>query len=87
MRWSNMQKRVTRRRRRISAWISEGDLKKLECSVFDVSEGGMKLLTPMADRIPDDFNIQFSKTSPNNGRCHVQWRKNNVMGVRVEYDR
>jgi hypothetical protein len=73
--------RATRRRRYIKAWISGKGIANVECSVYDISDGGMMLVTKFADKIPNTFNVKFNATSPNNGPCHVVWRNGSTIGV------
>ena len=76
--------RSPRRRRYIKAWISGEGFSSHRCSVSDVSDGGMKVISILADKIPDTFTVKFNPTSPQNGRCHVVWRKNSSLGVKFE---
>jgi hypothetical protein len=55
-----------------------------ECSVCDISDGGMMVVSKLADKIPDTFTVYFNATSPNNGRCRVVWRKNSSIGVKFD---
>jgi hypothetical protein len=73
--------RAPRRRRYIKAWISAEGLPDLECSVCDISDGGMLLVSKLADKIPDTFTIKFNATSPNNGPCRVVWRNGSTVGA------
>ena len=68
----------------MKAWVSAEGIDKLRCSVFDVSDGGMKLVSILADKIPDTFNIKFNATSPNNGPCRVAWRGVSTLGVKFD---
>jgi hypothetical protein len=79
-----MQKieRSVRRRRYTKAWVSAEGITNLECSVIDVSDGGMKLVSALADKIPDTFTVRFNSTSPNNGLCQVIWRRPRSLGVK-----
>jgi hypothetical protein len=74
--------RSARRRRYIKAWISGEGVSNHQCSVSDVSDGGMKVISIMADKIPDTFNVEFNPTSPKNGLYHVVWRKNSSLGAK-----
>lgn len=74
--------RSVRRRRYTTAWISGNGISNHECSVFDVSDGGMMLVSMLADTIPDTFTVRFNATSPNNGRCRIVWRKGSSIGVK-----
>ena len=76
--------RSTRRRRHITAWISGEGFSNHECSVCDISDGGMMVVSELADKIPDTFNVRFNATSPNNGRCRVVWRKGSSIGVKFD---
>jgi hypothetical protein len=74
--------RSLRRRRYTTAWISGVGISNQECSVFDVSDGGMMLVSTLADKIPETFTVRFNATSPNNGRCRIVWRKSSSIGVK-----
>lgn len=76
--------RSARRRRYTKAWISGQGISNHECSVFDVSDGGMMLVSILANMIPDVFTVKFNPTSPNNGRCRVVWRKSSSIGVKFD---
>jgi hypothetical protein len=76
--------RSARRRRYTTAWISGEGIPRHECSVFDISDGGMKLVSKFADKIPDGFIVKFNSTSPNNGRCSVVWRKSWSIGAKFD---
>ena len=76
--------RPVRRRRNIKAWISADGFDPLQCSVFNMSETGLQLISVLADKIPDTFNIKISRTSPNNGPCQVIWRRQHSLGVKYE---
>jgi hypothetical protein len=52
--------------------------------VSDLADGGMKVISILADKIPDTFTVKFNQTSPQNGLCHVVWRKNSSLGVKFE---
>ena len=75
---------VRRRRRYIRAWISGEGISNHQCSVSDISDSGMKLVSILADKIPDAFTVKFNATSPNNGRCRVVWRKSFSLGVKFD---
>jgi hypothetical protein len=76
--------RSPRRHRYIKAWISGKGFASHECSVSNVSADGMKVVSTLADKIPDTFTVEFNPTSPNNGLCHVVWRKNSSLGARFD---
>jgi hypothetical protein len=76
--------RVPRRRRRIKAWISGEGISNLECSVQDISEDGMMLVSKLVDKIPKTFTVRFNAMSPNNGPCRVVWRKSSSIGVKFD---
>lgn len=76
--------RRPRRRRQIKAWISGEGISNLECSVYDISGGGMMLVSKFADKIPNSFTVRFNATSPNNGPCRVVWRKASSIGVKFD---
>jgi hypothetical protein len=74
--------RSARRRRYIKAWISGEGVSNHQCSVSDVSDDGMKVISIMADKIPDMFSVEFNPTSPKNGLYHVVWRKASSLGAK-----
>ena len=74
--------RSVRRRRYTTAWISGEGIPDHECSVCDISDSGMKVISKLADKIPDAFTVRFNATSPNNGPCQVVWRKHSSVGVK-----
>jgi hypothetical protein len=76
--------RSVRRRRYTTVRISGEGIPDHECSVCDISDGGMMLVSTIADKIPDIFTVYFNSTSPNNGRCRVVWRKSSSIGVKFD---
>ena len=76
--------RAPRRRRNIKAWVSGEGVSNLECSVHDISENGMMLVTKLADKIPNTFTVRFNATSPNNGPCRVIWRSGSSIGAKFD---
>jgi hypothetical protein len=77
--------RAPRRRRNIKAWVSGEGVTNLECSVYDISETGMMLVTKLADKIPNTFTVRFNATSPNNGPCRVVWRSGLSIGAKFDH--
>jgi PilZ domain len=76
--------RHVRRRRHTKVWVSGEGISEQECSVCDISASGMKLISTLADKIPNRFTVRFNATSPNNGPCRVVWRKRSSIGVKFD---
>ena len=76
--------RVPRRRRNIKALVSGEGVSKLECSVPDVSETNMMLVTKLADKIPNAFTVRFNATSHDNGPCRMVWRSGSSIGAKFD---
>ena len=76
--------RAPRRRRHIKAWISGDGITNLEVLVSDISDGGMMLVSNLADKIPKEFTVKFNDTTPNNGPCRVVWRSGLPIGVKFD---
>jgi hypothetical protein len=76
--------RSTRRRRHIKAWVSGEGITNHECSVYDISDGGMMLVSKLADKIPNAFTVKFNAMSPNNGPCRVVWRSSSSIGAKFD---
>jgi hypothetical protein len=75
-------RRTPRRRRHIKARIFGEGISDLECSVYDISDDGLMLISKLADKIPNTFNVRFNATSPNNGPCRVIWRSRSSIGAK-----
>jgi hypothetical protein len=47
-----------------------------------VSAGGAKLIHSIADELPNEFFLSFSRDGRVRRRCQLAWRGENQMGVR-----
>ena len=63
-------KRAVRRVRHLSAWIVQPGLDDCECRVMDISAKGAKIISTMPSRVPDRFELAFTK---GDGK-HEHWR-------------
>jgi hypothetical protein len=53
-----------------------------ECRIKDISTGGARLAHALADEIPAEFFISFSRDGKVRRRCEVRWSKDKELGVR-----
>jgi hypothetical protein len=53
-----------------------------ECRLKDVSAGGAKLIHSIADELPNEFFLSFSRDGRVRRRCQLAWRGESQMGVR-----
>ena len=77
-------KRAVRRVRHLSAWIVQPGLDDCECRVMDISAKGAKIISTMPSRVPDRFELAFTKGDGKRRRCEVVWRRGKVIGVQFE---
>jgi hypothetical protein len=71
-------RRPTARSARI---LLNGDGSAITCPVLNFSEGGLCLLVPSADALPDHFELVLSSSGTRHA-CFVAWKTQNKIGVR-----
>jgi hypothetical protein len=63
-------------------WIALGKgTKLLECTVWDESETGARLVIQGAGHAPDEFYLYLSLDFMSRRRCRVAWRSEQQIGV------
>jgi hypothetical protein len=53
-----------------------------DCMTEDISEGGAKLALSIADELPPDLLLSFSRDGSVRRYCKVMWRQGDKIGVR-----
>jgi hypothetical protein len=51
---------------------------------MDISAKGAKIISTMPSRVPDRFELAFTKGDGKRRRCEVVWRRGKVIGVQFE---
>ena len=63
-------------------WIALGKgMQLLECTVWDESENGARLVIQGAGHAPDEFYLYLSLDFMSRRRCRVAWRSEREIGV------
>lgn len=63
-------------------WIALGKgMQLLECTVWDESENGARLVIGGAAHAPDEFYLYLSLDFMSRRRCRVAWRSDTQIGV------
>ena len=63
-------------------WIALGrGTPLLECTVWDESASGARLVIAGAEHAPDEFYLYFSLDFTSRRRCRIAWRTPNQIGV------
>lgn len=76
-------KRGTRRSRNYPAWITLLDgHTRVKCRVFDVSQGGAKIICDQADSLRDGFVLASTLTAAKSRTCEIVWRRGQTLGIR-----
>src|ERR1700704_1000108 len=57
-----------------------GDSAPIRCWLADISEGGARLATSQAGKLPDEFTLVLSNELQR--RCRIVWRADEEVGVR-----
>lgn len=64
-------------------WIALAKgMKLLECTVWDESENGARLVFHGAAQIPDEFYLYLSLDFTSRRHCRVAWRSDKQVGVK-----
>jgi hypothetical protein len=67
---------------RIPALISTGaGIPLCPCTVLDVSQGGGRIRLEADVRVPDHFDLLFTKEGTVRRECSVIWRRDDFLGV------
>ncbi len=77
---SDLNRRGSRRKLEGSGKISLGFLRRLTCSVLDVSNSGARLHINEDQQLPSAFWIKISGL-PRKRRATLRWRDGNQVGV------
>ncbi len=67
---------------RRSGWLVSAVGQQLrECTVWDESKTGARLIVDAPETIPDTFHIYMTLNFSSRRRCRVVWRSSNQIGV------
>jgi len=79
---SREQRKTPRKRVNTVAYLYTTDGSPLgECRMKDISAGGAKLVHSIADELPSEFFLLFSRNGRVRRRCQIRWRDEKHMGV------
>jgi hypothetical protein len=53
-----------------------------ECKIKDISTGGARFSHTLAENLPGEFLLSFSRDGRVRRRCEVRWRNEQEVGVR-----
>ena len=67
--------------RRCGWYVSSIGQQLRECTVWDESETGARLLVDASETIPDIFHIYVTLDFSSRRRCRVVWRSKTQVGV------
>jgi hypothetical protein len=73
-------RRPTARSARI---LLNGDGSAINCAVLNFSDGGVCLLVPSADALPDRFDLVLGSSGTRHA-CAIAWKSQNKIGVRFQ---
>jgi PilZ domain-containing protein len=62
--------------------LPAGDDSGMDCAVLNFSEGGLCLLVPSPDAVPDEFELIVDPDGARHS-CTVMWKSGNRVGVRI----
>lgn len=75
--------RQTRRNIQREAWLAgEHDFALRRCTVVNMHDDGAQLSIDTAERLPNRFQLTFSRASRTGKLCEVRWRRGRAVGVR-----
>jgi hypothetical protein len=75
-------RKASRTRVRRIGWLSRVKGEQVrECTVWDESDTGMRLVVDTPDEIPDSFYLYPTLDFASRRHCRVVWRSENQMGV------
>ena len=77
---SDLNRRGSRRKIEGSGKISMGFLRRMSCSVLDVSNSGARILINEEQDLPESFWIRISGL-PRKRRAMLRWRDGEQVGV------
>jgi hypothetical protein len=73
----------SRKMRSHDAWITfEGDARRYECQVADISTGGAKLLSAADVSVGSYLRLSASEHAIVSKLCEVMWRRGRWIGVK-----
>jgi len=76
------QRQSPRHRENRAAWIEANNgAAPLDCTVWDVSEAGVRITIDTPRRVPQEFFLVLSKDGKVRRRCRVVWRSNEQVGA------
>jgi PilZ domain len=65
-----------------SCWFSSADASQLiEARVRNISEGGMKVVCPAHDEVPDTIDLYMTRDRKVARRCKIVWRSEDALGL------
>jgi hypothetical protein len=76
------RRRLVRRSRQHSSWITTDDIRSYECQILDVSEDGAKLVADIEAPIGSAFRLSVVPGAVVRRNCEVVWRNGRIIGVK-----
>jgi hypothetical protein len=76
------QRQAPRRNANTTGWIRlDGSFATRECKIVDISTAGVRLVIPLASRLPETFTLFFSKRAQGH-QVRIIWRRDNQIGAK-----
>ena len=69
----------------VPGWIKRDDGTLLQCTLQDISEGGLCIRGEHLDNIPDEFLLLLSENGAVRRRCKSVWRRQKELGARFVF--
>jgi hypothetical protein len=77
------QRQAPRQRENRRVWIDAGDgSQRQECTLWDISDAGVRLNIETPRNVPFEFSLVLSKDGKISRRCRVVWRSDDQIGAR-----
>ncbi len=75
------QRRSPRQRENRRAWVEANGVRLLDCTLWDISEAGVRFTIETPSRVPFEFLLVLSKDGKDRRRCQVIWRSEDQIGA------
>lgn len=76
------QRQAPRQREERRVWIDAGNGIVQECTLWDISEAGVRITVDSPREVPFEFVLLLSKDGKTRRRCRVVWRSEDQVGAR-----
>ena len=77
------QRQSPRHRENRRAWVdADNGSRPLDCSLWDISEAGVRFTIETPSRVPFEFFLVLTKDGKDRRRCRVVWRSVGQIGAR-----